>query len=590
MKSPLGIVILMAALFSVSSSAFAKDDSTELIFKPQTIKIEYSENYADTFRVQVPYIKKEDHKSVPLLGAGAVGIREYAISPSRRFVYINKATFLHDSSVTPYVYDTETQEVHRVCEDSPDCGSFAEISGRATVNLYWLPNDLLSAEFDYSYATTSTAENFISASSAAPWIMKASTDTPLTDDIQKFRSNTLNIQMHLPDGWTVDEKNSTEVPKGHDDPLLILRKSGSSCVIAAAEPNSQDLGTQTSFGDSMYSPYWQFSSSWFVNKRGPDFSHLGRQYLPGEYRNAISSRSPSMLLYTDRHVAVPDDCNADFNTLLRTVEPYYESATLTATSSGMLTSDKVWDDVPPWETDGSFEHIVFAPEGGVDHHQLARLPENSYLQTFFVDNGKIYFFANVPRFSSDVENQSPDYDSVIYEFDAFTKALTEIPNSFGQNTYISSIYVHDSTVYFLRGGPEAFDCYGGCPTSVYSMPLNGEHEPQQITGTEDSMEILGYDAAKDRLYIYSGWGDAGCSRSKIRIIEKGEEREVVSSSSCYDEKLSRSDHRKKVTAEKLIAKAQEFRIRAPGVRVEDGALKPLVSERDVHGWFSFEKR
>lgn len=591
----LGIFLAASALIAVvPHGAFAQSsDEPTVLIREETYRAEFPSGN-EKFRVQVPYAVYGEER-VPMLGEGiAPDVKEYELSPSRRYVYLSNGMVAEDAAVTPYVYDLKTRTLNRVCGHTPDCNGYTGFSYGDLVQASWLPGDMLAIEYDNFYdASTTTPATYVSISSSTPWNIKEGSVFDVLPPGQPYRSNIENMETVLPEGWSATSTDNARLPRGYRDPTLVFTKHGSSCVIATAHDSYSLTTNQVSFGDRVKSRFWQSDSSWFTNTND-EFSFLGRQYIPGEFRVANNIRTNPVVLYTKDRTPVPDDCNADLNSFLYRMVPYYESIELKEGSSGTLTSEQVWNDFGTQEDDGSFEHLVFTPTGAREHYEVSRLPEGVSLDTISVHAGKLYFHSNVDTDTS--EEDAPyfegPFDSALYELDPFTKELVMIPGSDESDTYISSLYIHDDLAYFLRGGSDFAEClygYGDCPTDLYTLPLVGG-TPQRLYHSDSAEQILGYAERTNTLYLYSGGGDAGCYSEQLEVIRKGKRLETLESHECggytEEEEAERPDERK---LHSLVNLAEALQKSAPAVAVKRGKLGPASPDPSFWSMFVFDK-
>jgi len=412
-----------------------------------------------------------------------------------------------------------------------------------------------------------------------------------------FQSNTENIQFIIPRGWVVGNNVNLSLPVGFKEPSFILKKVGSACVVAVAERDDATSNSrkQISRADRIFSDWTQFDGRWWIASTtdSSKYSSSGetRQYLAGEFRVSANLRNNPFLLFMADGTAVPNDCNDDLNIILKTVEPYYEIVNLDSSSKGVLITEKVWADNRYNDVKKSYEHLVFIADGSKEKREVMSIPAGTWVKRFSVHEEKLYVPSNSYQFD-EIEEETK-FNSGIYVLDPFDGQIEQVPGTVGTDSYISSLYVKDETIYYLVGNSELGTCLDGyrhCATDLYSVPITGG-EPTLVAHSPLGGSILGYVQDENAFYIGQGWGDAGCaSASFIKIIGPKEEF-VEKFSGCYgaDEADRIAYQQTQDEINNIIMKAGASKISSKGILVYDNILQPATDDISSDAVFYFDK-
>ncbi len=413
-----------------------------------------------------------------------------------------------------------------------------------------------------------------------------------------YRSNIGNIRFILPGGWAVSNNANLSLPVGFRDPIFILKKTGSACIIARAEQDADSAKAlkQISFADRVFSDYAQYDGDWWIAATGDSakysFSENVRQYIAGEFRISSSRNEPFVLFMSDG-TAVPDDCNSDFNALLKTVEPYYEVVQLNPSSAGVMITEKVWDDSRRTVADQekSYEHLIYMADGSKEKREVMLIPTGTWAGSFFVFGNKLYIPAN--SYQPSMADKKARFDSAIYVLDPFTGQKKQIPGTISTNAHISSLYLRDDVIYYLMGSSELGTCLDGyrkCLSDLYSIPLTGG-KPTLVAHSSLGGVILGYVESEGAFYIRQSWGDAGYSTTIINKIIGAKETSVGEFNSYSGEseadKITYKQTMDKINAIKTRAGA--MKILSEGVRIDNGSLHPASNDISGDAKFYFDK-
>jgi hypothetical protein len=413
----------------------------------------------------------------------------------------------------------------------------------------------------------------------------------------EYKSNTANIRFVIPEGWTINSNPNLSLPAGFKDAVFILQKTGSACTVVQASRDSATLDTrkQISFADRIFSNYTQFDGNWFLTSSSDSaqysFSNHERQYLSGEFRVSTNLRNDPFILFMSDSTSVPDNCNNDFNALLATVEPYYETVRLASSSIGILTAEKVWDNVTSRDSNKSYEHLVFTADGSKEKREVMKIPSGTWTGKFSVLGGKLYIPSSSYQFN-EAEKRS-QFDFALYALDPFTGQTTQIPGTSKIDMYISSLYVRDGIAYYLANSSVLATCLDGyrpCASDLYSISLTGG-SPTLIAHSSLGGSILGYVENEGAFYIRQGWGDAGCTSTSINKIVNGKEEVVGKFGECVGEdeasNLAYKQMQEKISI--ITMQAGASKLSSKGVRIQNGTLLPASGEISGNAIFYFDK-
>lgn len=409
----------------------------------------------------------------------------------------------------------------------------------------------------------------------------------------QFYSNIENIQFTLPQGWAFNGTLRPAHPDGSANEGITLEKTGSACVIAVVDQSMAPTIPlkQISWATRVFSDYEQYDGNWWVASTSETvkyaFSNYERQPMPGEFRSSYNG-DRIFLLWMKDGTAVSQECDTDLNQLLESVKPYFEQVKLDATSMGTVTTGGVRDNQSEdLAADDSYASLVFVADGLAEKREVMQLPNGVQSQTFSVVNNKLYVPANV----YDFDGKEVRFDAAIYMIDPFSGQATVVGGSALPESYISSIYIKDQTIYYLAGDSAfglCLDGYGDCAANLYSMPLTGGTSTL-ITNTWAGGSIWGYVESEQALYLARSSGDAGCGGSTITKVVNGKEELVGKYSACAgaDDDLEYKEMQKAVTA--IRVKAGAAKIESKALRVENGMLSPATGASSDDTIFSFTR-
>ena len=413
-----------------------------------------------------------------------------------------------------------------------------------------------------------------------------------------FYSNIANVKLMIPGGWEIDNTSNINLPVGFKEPAFALKKPGSACIIVKAEwdPDISNSIKQISRADRIFSDWTQFDGSWYIasttDSAKYSYSSDARQYLNGEFRVSNGLRSGPFLLFMTNGKAVPNNCNDDFDEMLKTVEPYYEMVNLDSSSSGILVTEKVWDDNRYSEVEKSYEHLVFIADGSKERYEIMRIPPGTWTESFFVLDNNLYFPVNSYKSSSTEE--AWQFDSAIYSLNPFSKKLSIVSGTATTNSYISSLFIRDSIAYYLIGDSDLARClesYYPCPAELYSIPLMGG-DSILVASSSLGGWILGYVPDEKAFYLGQRWGDAGCASASFSKIVNSREESIVKFDGCYgaDEADLIAYQQTQDKIDEIVKKAGASKILTKAIHIDGGILKPTIDDISSYASFYFDKK
>ncbi len=399
---------------------------------------------------------------------------------------------------------------------------------------------------------------------------------------KEFKSNTVNIQFMVPVGWGVDSSKTVPLSFNIKESTLVLKKNDSMCTIVVASVDSgfYKLKKQISFADRITNGYGQFDGNWYlVSGSSSDpysFSNNVRQYLSGEFRVTSDNKSQQVfILFMSNGASVPDECNSDLNSLLMSLNEYYETMQLTSSSTGTLTLQQ--------------GRLVYVDSVTGEKRKTVDLPSGVYMGQTFVLYNTLYFVSN--RYTFNKAENRPDYSSALYSIDLFSGKVTEIPGSAGTDSYISSLYIQDATAFYLAGTSSLDLCLNKsapCAAKLYSLPLTGGSSTF-VAHSSLGGSILGYLKDENTFYVNQRWGDGGCSNVFLNKIVNGIEEEVGRLGQCGDEVETPSE---KAIQEKMntnLKKIKSSPTASKAISVTNGILAPSDNADTNYKFFYFVK-
>lgn len=385
-----------------------------------------------------------------------------------------------------------------------------------------------------------------------------------------YTSNYENLTFKVPVGWRPLSLASTTLPKGVQEVWFLIEEPISGCVIAGGDFEYELFEThkQVSFADRIFSNTYQFDGSWYVPIDGsPDslvdvFSGDSRLYQEGEIRVSVNLSNPLFMLWQKDGTSVQDECNTALNELLATVEPYYEQRIITQETEGYLS---ITESLRLSLYTGETYNTMLLPEGIAPYG------------TFLVYKNKIFSLRQASPYA---ENQKSF--SEVVSIDPVASSVTPVQGTYTDGTFISSLYIHNDILYFIRGDREYGSCLSGyaeCFGNLYGVAVAGG-EPKLLVERIKGDTIIGYSQVDDALYFRYGRGDAGCgSVTYIKVdLRTNMQFEVGKAGGCYNEDGTGMEEYEaliaSVSAKLLKTKTTSL------INIDKGALKPTEEEID----------
>ena len=379
-------------------------------------------------------------------------------------------------------------------------------------------------------------------------------------DDGRFESNVANLRGQLPKGWKIIEQDVLPALEGFDYVSMALAQENGTCAIIGTTPYGRNLDAykQTSFAQRLYKDDWQWDGSWFAPKSAyGDYEFAGdaRQYLPGEIRRSYTTRD-AFVLFDVNGQSVPDTCSKDLDTLLLSLEEYYQQIQLTSSSHGRITIER--------------ERVLYSPDDLNTHFEVLRLPTGTYAyggSVAAIDNA---LYAPLNEYSSANGQFSR---SALLHIDLFAGTAGVVPGTEKLDTFISSIYPYDGEIYYLRGDANLAHCidgYGTCLANLYKTPITGGEQTLLASGVY-GRSIVGYSKDEQSLYLSDSTGDAGCVSMRYSRYVNGAEERLETQGGCADDANYVNINSFRTEIQSKIGGATSL---ACAAKVKDGSLYP----------------
>jgi len=354
-----------------------------------------------------------------------------------------------------------------------------------------------------------------------------------------FISNIENLKLEIPNNWHEVKVKDVIIPNGFKEPLFVFKKDSSDCTLAytSHSQDSEGIFKEVSFADRIFSRDWQFDGKWYIPYDSADktinFSDDNRQYLENEFRTSnVFYRSPNFFLLFNNgsNKPIPDTCNMEVNSTLKTVEYYYNPVSLTKYSEGVLWVTREFSK----QKERTLARIVFTPHNDVETYEIIILPEGlSQSGKFSVYGNKLYYPVN--KYTANANNASRE--NAIGFIDIFSKEIGEFSSTKTLGGYISSIYLQDEEIYYLLGDGQLGFCLDSsreCRADLYKVNISSGKQVllgKNVLGGS----IKGYSEEEGAFYLSNEWGDAGCATYMFSRFRNGTEEIIGRYSGCIDE-------------------------------------------------------
>ncbi|MFT5849747.1 MAG: hypothetical protein ACI9H6_000563 [Patiriisocius sp.] len=333
-------------------------------------------------------------------------------------------------------------------------------------------------------------------------------DVPVLDGSSDtfFSSNLANISFTYPSNWTVAHAEENSLPPGVKNPVLLLSENLFNCRIAVAEFDySNGSYKQASHAARVFSEDFQFDGNWYVNQElNPALIEYKRerQFIDSEIRVSRSSRVSDFVLWNIEGKPVSPECDRDFDSILKTVEYYYEDYTLDNSAEGILLIKK------DFSQNKDQSHLVFTDQRSGETYSVLDLPLNTgHGDGVYVVDQKIY---------------TPSQSLVVIDPFAATYKELDIPNL--DNTYVVSIYPKDNKLFILAFPSEYMGCLDmfrdGCVGSLYTYDLESGNV-DILHETVPATTILGLSKDGRTLYFMGGFGDGSLRSTYLSSYSDG---------------------------------------------------------------------
>jgi hypothetical protein len=180
--------------------------------------------------------------------------------------------------------------------------------------------------------------------------------------------------------------------------------------------------------------------------------------------------------------AISAECDQEFASMVRTLEPYYEPTTLAQDSQGLLRIS-------------SASRILFKNnKDGITSEVYRR--------------GDMHHFGSPVVYKNAIYYSDPDVGLI--RFDAFSgNEVVIIPNN-GENV-ITEFYFYRDRIFYILGPLSCIEDYDVKCDKMQLMEssLDGS-SPRLLAANHDNHRIDGFDPIEQRLYLNSSYGDVGC--------------------------------------------------------------------------------
>ncbi len=313
-----------------------------------------------------------------------------------------------------------------------------------------------------------------------------------------YQSNVTDIQFAWNAAWTPLHVGNAfpYVPPLTEQFSFLLQHTSEECIIAYLDTDSPIVAgsaVDTSFADRVYGKE-QFDKRWYVPATSPiEFSWDVRQPLPYEFQ-VTTNDFGSFVLWNPFGAEVADQCDADFNAFLPSVNYYFAPTTLTATSSGFI-------GLAFNNTEQSrHRHITFTDWSGEKYSLIDVTQVLNELSDIFVRGSKLYML---------------NTKSSVLVMDVMSKEISTLPLPLpDESMMVKSIYVKGDHLYYtVIPQTEEFctDGYGTCYGQLYQY----DFESTQVTLLTPKIYSIISRVSDDAVFGTSSNGDAGCGHYQI---------------------------------------------------------------------------
>lgn len=150
---------------------------------------------------------------------------------------------------------------------------------------------------------------------------------------------------------------------------------------------------------------------------------------------------------------------------------------------------------------------------------------------FFADN-KLYYFGPESK-----ELRTGSSQIFYVDLKTFSQGIIDRKDTLS-HPKIVSIYVYNDDLYYLSGTEDAYRCADGpardCVLSLRKVSLNDFSQNTLLATSTPATTFIGYASAQDALFMYTGYGDAGCVGMQLYIYENKSLAEGPELGGCSD--------------------------------------------------------
>ena len=327
----------------------------------------------------------------------------------------------------------------------------------------------------------------------------------------------MNFEYTVPSGYTPDIVGQF-IPQGLEGMYFAYMNENKNCGFAYMRMNDDDYRTrykETSFAERIFTTAenTQLDGRYKApaESLGADFEFGWERRIPkqGEIRSYpyqffYSDQDPQtnfFALYTLDNSPISYDCDQDFSTFLRSIASRYDPTEINNNTNGALYVNK----------DGIF--LIDATDSVI----------RFLFNTDLLPNRLFYYKDKLITASG----------STISSINLYTGEVTTLVTV--QDKIGDLIINNDGTIYYSVIDKDCNSNDGSCDASVFSYDIETKNSQKLINDFKYNI-MLGFSPDSSILYIYKGYGDAGCLWVEIVGIQlaNSELLEPIRYSGCYN--------------------------------------------------------
>ena len=344
-----------------------------------------------------------------------------------------------------------------------------------------------------------------------------------------FYSNKANLKFILPDGWMEVSADSVFSPPGIEDHLFVLMQPETGCVISGADFDRGAANyVQTTFGERVFSGISQFDGNWFTNQafheKGIEFSQYERQFLSHELRHTYNLSDIDLLLWHNESKPVPVSCDKDFVSFLQSTDYHF----LVKQPESYIPGDIYIRAVRPRLGEAETK-LLFKSRTDGNTYELSTLGEGIFSTKAYLVENVLYYLG------------SDEAGSQLYYYDLSQNSGGALfdRGGFDQNPLIADFFVTNEHIYYLSGYDDMRRCIDGyhrdCSLTLYRLGRVGVAVSELLASSTPATSFVGYSDDQDALFMYTGYGDAGCVGLQLYIYENNIMSKGAELSGCIED-------------------------------------------------------